>query len=364
VKPIQSPGDRVRDSGVAPSVIGSHRHPGLQALKRSTLGEFDLHRHTTHDLGEVAGGVLGRKDAELRATCRRGTGHHTAVPDILEGIYRNLHRMAHMHVLQLGLLEIGLHEQIPFGDQIGQQRARLHQLAHLHMPLGQGARDWRMNPGPPEIYPRDVECCLGNGDRGLAFAQAHGNGLRLALCFRLGCARFGKSRTGLRGRGLGVVSGLKRSRAVGSQILLSREVTAAAPDFRFRQTYAGATLLHAGRLYGKLRGQALVLGSRCLHRRFGMLRTCLIVAVVDDQQEITGLHRLIVAKVDFPDVAGHSRTHLGHVRAQVGIIRALERTHLAEPVVGREISPAEQHREHAQRGRPAAQECAPSFVLS
>src|SRR3954469_5504288 len=52
------------------------RHAGTQAVFRVLPGlEHDLHRHALHDLHEVAGRVLRRKQAEARAGCTGDTVH-------------------------------------------------------------------------------------------------------------------------------------------------------------------------------------------------------------------------------------------------------------------------------------------------
>src|SRR5262245_1613948 len=47
------------------------RHARAQQALQAVVVEHDLHRHALHDLGEVAGGVVGRQQREFEAARRR-----------------------------------------------------------------------------------------------------------------------------------------------------------------------------------------------------------------------------------------------------------------------------------------------------
>ena len=53
------------------STVGSADMPGRSRPFRSVVVEHDLDRHALHDLGEVAGGVVGRQQREFEAAGRR-----------------------------------------------------------------------------------------------------------------------------------------------------------------------------------------------------------------------------------------------------------------------------------------------------
>ena len=96
-------GPRVSTSAV------TERPARSQGASAASAGvEHDLHRHALHHLGEVAGGVLRRQQAEQRAG---GGGEAVDLPSIaasdgsISGDQPHLH--ARLHARELGLLEVG-----------------------------------------------------------------------------------------------------------------------------------------------------------------------------------------------------------------------------------------------------------------
>jgi hypothetical protein len=73
--------------------------------------EHNARGHTLHDLGEIAGRVLRRDDAELGASCRRKARDATMKGDARYGISDDLCRLTFAHPGELAFLEIGIDPQ-------------------------------------------------------------------------------------------------------------------------------------------------------------------------------------------------------------------------------------------------------------
>ena len=144
----------VRESGGAGQSLTAmgidlrhHRHPRQQKDLTRIGVQADFHRHPLHDLGEVAGGVFRRQQAEHGASARQQAIHPAMEGAVAVGIDRNLHRLPLVHPGQLGFLEIG--DDI---DAIDRNHAHcllsgLHILAKLHALVADDAIDRRAQHG-------------------------------------------------------------------------------------------------------------------------------------------------------------------------------------------------------------------------
>jgi hypothetical protein len=101
--------------------LGHDGQARTQQAKRPVLRvEQDTHRHALDDLGEVAGRIFDRQDAELRSRGRCETGQ-MAVEDLAtQDVGADLHRRPFAHARQLVFLEIGIDPQAARRDD-GQQ---------------------------------------------------------------------------------------------------------------------------------------------------------------------------------------------------------------------------------------------------
>src|ERR1700676_5253665 len=85
-----------------------HRHPRQQALQqRLALVERDPHRDALHHLGEIAGGIVGRQQRELRAAGGRDPLDPAVQLLARETIDGDIDRLARSDPRQLGLLVVG-----------------------------------------------------------------------------------------------------------------------------------------------------------------------------------------------------------------------------------------------------------------
>src|SRR5690554_6988740 len=134
------------------------------------VGQHYLDRNALYHLGEVAGGIVRRQQAEL------GTGGREQAVDvalyrlIVEGVEDQGGALALVHALDLGFLEIGLDPQIPVRYQGQQMRAGLHVLpradaalsdptCHRGANLGAGEVDLRSEEHTSELQSRPHLVC-------------------------------------------------------------------------------------------------------------------------------------------------------------------------------------------------------------
>src|SRR5437667_2366209 len=136
------------------------RHPGPKAVGQSLFGiEHDLDRDSLRDLGEVARGVIGGEQGELRST---GGGNRldVTVEDYTgKAIHRHLRPVACTDVPQLRLLIVrddpdSLTHQ---GDDL---RTWTHQLACPNLSFSHHAIGRRHDPRVVEVDPSQLDCRL------------------------------------------------------------------------------------------------------------------------------------------------------------------------------------------------------------
>src|SRR5690606_11826445 len=117
------------------------RHARTYCLAQCmVLVEADLYRNALHHLGKVAGGVVRRQQAELRAR-----GGEQAIDGalhrlVIERIEGQGDALVLAHALDLGFLEVGLHPQILARHQGQQMITGLHVLADAHGALADSSR--------------------------------------------------------------------------------------------------------------------------------------------------------------------------------------------------------------------------------
>src|SRR5690606_26029878 len=110
-----------------------------------------LDRNALHHLGEVAGGVVRRQQAEL------GTGGREQAVDvslyrlIVEGVEDQGGALALVHALDLGFLEIGLDPQVPVRYQGQQMLAGLYILSRTDAALADPTGHRSANLGARQI---------------------------------------------------------------------------------------------------------------------------------------------------------------------------------------------------------------------
>ena len=167
-----------------------------QARQRIILINHQLDRNTLHDLGKVAGRIVRRQQAELRARGREQALQCAGYRLIGKGIEHQFGFQPFVHAADLGFLEVGLDPQLGVGHYCQQVAARGYVLTDTHVALA----DTPGNRGA-DLGTLQVQLCLlyrrfgylnlrvQTGDIGSQ--GIFGQLLRLAICLRLADLRAG-----------------------------------------------------------------------------------------------------------------------------------------------------------------------------
>ena len=101
---------RLAGAGLRPRVdADDDREAGPQAAEFGGIViKLNAHRHPLNDFGEIAGRILRRNDAELRAGGRRKAQHPAMERDVGQHIGHDRGRLAFADMGELALLEIGI----------------------------------------------------------------------------------------------------------------------------------------------------------------------------------------------------------------------------------------------------------------
>ena len=128
--------------------------PGRIRSSAATLaGHADADRDALHHLGEVAGGVVGRQQAEDRAGRRRDAQHRPFDIAVGIGVDGDLRRLAGLQVLKLRLLEVRVDVDVLQRHQRHQPRAGLNVFAGLRRAVADDAVEGRAHDRVVEVEP-------------------------------------------------------------------------------------------------------------------------------------------------------------------------------------------------------------------
>ncbi len=157
-------GDGARPAATtAPGLVFDGRDDRHAGPQRAALGDVgghaDAHGKALDDLGEVAGGVVGRQQREHRARRRREARDHAVELLARQGVDRDRDRLPGLEAGELGLLEVGVDEDVGERHQRGDALAGLHVIADLGRAVADDAVDRRADLGERQI-------ALGLGERG------------------------------------------------------------------------------------------------------------------------------------------------------------------------------------------------------
>src|SRR5438105_3323519 len=129
------PSPKTEVSPCSPSI---HVHVSRQAGAQGTVaaarfGNGDSNGDALDDLGEVAGGVVGRQQCELRSRRSTYAGDFPLGDAPTVGVNLELDRLANADLGELGLLEVGCHPDSGVGDDAEQGLTRCDQLSDLDL---------------------------------------------------------------------------------------------------------------------------------------------------------------------------------------------------------------------------------------
>src|SRR5215472_13093201 len=138
---------------VAAGIDAHHdRHAGpQQAFAADAERHADPHGEALHDLGEVAGSVVGRQQRKHRARGRRHARNRSLDRAAGQRVDGDGDRLAGLQTRELGLLEVGVDIDRIERDHAGEPLARLHVVADLHGAIADHAVDRRPDGGEGEI---------------------------------------------------------------------------------------------------------------------------------------------------------------------------------------------------------------------
>ena len=150
-------------AGLAPLIDpDDHRQSRPQLAQFGAIVvEHNAHGHTLHDLGEVAGCILRRDDAELGARRRSKTGDVAMKGQTRYGISDDLGRLAFAHACELAFLEIGIDPQAVRrhdGQELGANR-RIG--ADARTAIADDPVDWRTDFRVAQIEARQIAISVG-----------------------------------------------------------------------------------------------------------------------------------------------------------------------------------------------------------
>src|ERR1700754_3081922 len=138
-------------NGLIDANSGHHRHARQQPLEqRLALVERNPHRDALHYLGKVAGGIVGRKQRELRSTRRRNALDLAAQRLVRKGIDGDLDRLTGFYPRQLRLLVVGDHIHIRKRHDVNQVAPDIDIVSRLHLVFADHAVERRYDFGIAE----------------------------------------------------------------------------------------------------------------------------------------------------------------------------------------------------------------------
>src|SRR6266851_3598302 len=156
-------------SAIRPRFVGANscddRHPRQQALQQwLALVELDPDRDALHHLGEIARGVVGRQQCELRSAGGRNSLDAARQFLAWETVDGHLDRLPRLHPRQLGLLVVGHHIDVGQRHDVDEVAPDIDVVAGLHLALANHTVERRRDFGVTEPE-------AGGGQRGLGTLQ-------------------------------------------------------------------------------------------------------------------------------------------------------------------------------------------------
>ncbi len=313
-------------------------------------------------LGEIAGGVVGRQQRELRSAGGRDPLDPAMQSLAWETVDGHVDRLARFHPGELGLLVVGDDIDIWQRHDIDQVASDIDVVARLHLTLADDAVEGRHDLGVAELEAGRRQRCLGALQIRCTLQLGAGEHLELvALCrdqrparpdisLRAGVTRGGLLQL-LPGAGFGLCQGLLPLLLLTGFNLLSGR----GHLLRLGLRNGGVLQLH---LIGEVVERRLCAGDAGL--RLGDLG--LVVGGIDLNQEIASLDALEIVRGDGKNFTGDPAAQPCQLGPDIGVVGGLD-DGAADPGV-----PAQRRQhdesERGQHGEQRNREATPGMTWS
>ncbi len=136
-------------------------------MQRIVRGEGQFYRNPLYDFGEVAGGIVRRQQAELRARSGKQAVDSRIDWHVAVGVKDQFGFLAGLHVTNLGFLEIGLNPDVLIRNDRHQISTCLHILAFAGSALADQAADGRVDFAAGQVQFGLGQIGFGVGDHGV-----------------------------------------------------------------------------------------------------------------------------------------------------------------------------------------------------
>ncbi len=202
-----------------------------------------------------------------------------------------------------------------------------------------------MNPRMREGDAGQLQRGLYGPDAGARFADAGVDGALLAFRLLMGRQDLVAHGPRLLQRGVRRVMGLGGHRTLPDQIAEALQILLRAFEISLGVGDGGALFPNAALLHLLVGLQTADLGELHLNLRLTLGHSGLEIGIIDDHQQVAGLHLLVVLEMHALHIARLARADERHVRLQIGIVGTFIGMNGCPPVME---SPGRGHRQQHQ----------------
>ncbi len=328
-----------------------HRaHAGAQGGTALGVGEDEAERQALDHLDPVAGRVLRRQDGEFGA--RGGADRlHRGLPDHVGiGVDLDRDRLAEFDVGELGFLQVRLDPDVLVGDDREQRRLGLDELTRLELDLADPARRGRVDLGALHVEQAAVVGGLGLQELGVILGLQVGLALEAGEDLAYLALQDGDLLLRRGGVAARLVVALAADIAAFQQAGAALEGVVEIGPVVARELELGDLDPVGGAARFDLRAGAVALGR-------GVIQRDAVGLVVEAEQQLAGLHRVVLAHLHGQHLARHLRGDRHLVGLDVGVLAG----HVAlagDVVIGADQGRRAGHEHHQHHAHHEAGEAA------
>ena len=343
-----------RAGNVVPALAAVDRHHDREAgaeqpWQRARPRQPDPHRHALHDLGEVAGSVLGRQQAEGRARGRcQALDRARRAADPGRRRPRAGRSSPTCIPAELGLLEVRFDIELVQGDDGHQLLADLQIVADLDPLVADDAVDGCLQGRMPEVDPGKLQRGLRHGTLGLRRGARRIDDRDLVaggLERGLGGSDGGPGPVGIDPR---LAQRLLAGVAALGEPAVALEVALGPARLGGSAGQRGLGLTDAGGLHLQL---ALRRGDRRLLAAQGgrrLVHPGPEIPIVQAQEHLAAPHRPVLHGLDAGDIARDPGRDDREVALDIGVVGGLQKAQLGPPVPPAGTGTGQQEQEEGQ----------------